>query len=206
MRIVAVSDVHTRFARIEVPDGDVFVVAGDLCEMEELEQADAWLRRLPHRTKLYVPGNHDLGLVYDSSLIQSATVLIDELVCINGLRFYGIPAPSRGREVPKAPESFVDVLITHEPPHLIRDWNEEGANFGSEAVLRAAHTAQPRLHVFGHAHAAAGAETRGGTLFANVSMPSTDNASELCTAAVFEVGFAGAVLIEPNRKGSDLDA
>ncbi|XVQ09420.1 metallophosphoesterase [Spirillospora sp. CA-255316] len=63
MRIVAVADTHTFHHELTIPDGDVFVHAGDLCRigkgLHELEHAADWLHALPHPTKIVVAGNHD---------------------------------------------------------------------------------------------------------------------------------------------------
>ena len=63
MRIVAVADTHT-FQRDlgDLPDGDVFIHAGDLIRagtLDELEGVADWLRALPHAHKIIVAGNHD---------------------------------------------------------------------------------------------------------------------------------------------------
>jgi hypothetical protein len=65
MRIVAVADTHLFTDDLTVPDGDVFVHAGDLCRggsIEELHEAAGWLASLPHRHKVIVAGNHDWAL------------------------------------------------------------------------------------------------------------------------------------------------
>jgi len=62
MRIVSVSDTHTFGRRIQVPDGDLLVHAGDLTfrgtEAEVAGELD-WFASLPHARKLFVAGNHD---------------------------------------------------------------------------------------------------------------------------------------------------
>lgn len=61
-RLVALSDTHTH--KIDVPSGDVLIHAGDLTNtgsVAELNKALMWLGSLPHRRKIVVPGNHDLG-------------------------------------------------------------------------------------------------------------------------------------------------
>jgi|GEM_PF-2322727 len=63
MRIVCLSDTHCQTNSIDVPDGDVLIVAGDVClsgNDNELASFDAFLERLPYRHKLFVAGNHDL--------------------------------------------------------------------------------------------------------------------------------------------------
>ncbi|CAJ1372436.1 unnamed protein product [Effrenium voratum] len=68
VRCVAMSDTHCQLtaeqAR-EVPAGDVFLHAGDICmkgTKEELMEFNNWLGLLPHRYKVVIAGNHDLCL------------------------------------------------------------------------------------------------------------------------------------------------
>lgn len=62
LRIVAVADTHLFQHELAIPDGDVFVHAGDLCrggDLAELAEVAAWVRTLPHAVKVIVAGNHD---------------------------------------------------------------------------------------------------------------------------------------------------
>jgi len=63
MRIVCLSDTHCQTNSIDVPDGDVLIIAGDVClngHEHELQGFDEFLWRLPHKHKLFVAGNHDV--------------------------------------------------------------------------------------------------------------------------------------------------
>ena len=67
VRFVVVSDTHNRqeSTPINVPDGDVLLHCGDLTQLgrsEEFKKANAWLTSLPHKTKIVIAGNHDIGL------------------------------------------------------------------------------------------------------------------------------------------------
>lgn len=66
IRIVAVSDTHSHphWTR-DIPPGDVFIHCGDLTRAGtrgQLERVWDEIAGLPHRVKLVVAGNHDLGL------------------------------------------------------------------------------------------------------------------------------------------------
>lgn len=65
MRIVVTSDTHFETDPAKIPDGDVFIHAGDLMysgqEGEWYPRLD-WLAALPHKTKILVPGNHDFHI------------------------------------------------------------------------------------------------------------------------------------------------
>lgn len=62
MRLVATADTHFPFTPEQVPDGDVFIHAGDLMYSGYLPE---WYARveslaaLPHKVKILVAGNHD---------------------------------------------------------------------------------------------------------------------------------------------------
>jgi predicted MPP superfamily phosphohydrolase len=62
LRLVCLSDTHFPPSAIQIPEGDVLIVAGDVClrgHDYELELFDRFLGQLPHRHKLLVAGNHD---------------------------------------------------------------------------------------------------------------------------------------------------
>lgn len=66
LRLVATSDTHKSVDPKSIPDGDVFVHAGDLMTtgyLDEWRWAVDWLAALPHKTKIFVPGNHDFHMV-----------------------------------------------------------------------------------------------------------------------------------------------
>jgi hypothetical protein len=64
-RFVCLSDTHCSHAKLEIPDGDVLLHAGDFCTVgtpEELEDFASWLDTLPHLVKIVIAGNHDAVL------------------------------------------------------------------------------------------------------------------------------------------------
>lgn len=65
MRLVMTSDTHFPFSEDRIPDGDVFIHAGDLMYtgyQDEWEKRLESLGRLEHKTKIIVPGNHDFHI------------------------------------------------------------------------------------------------------------------------------------------------
>lgn len=65
VRFVCLSDTHSWHAKHEVPEGDVFLHAGDFTrngEQEDIASFAAWLKALPHRHKVVIAGNHDLPM------------------------------------------------------------------------------------------------------------------------------------------------
>src|SRR6187200_3451602 len=98
MRIVAISDTHSKHEQIVVPAGDVLVHAGDITlygKLDELHAFNHWLGRLPHRHKIVIAGNHDKILQERSdlarSILKNAIYLQDEAITIEGIKFYGSP-------------------------------------------------------------------------------------------------------------------
>jgi Icc-related predicted phosphoesterase len=175
-RLVFLSDTHNQLSQIAVPDGDILIHAGDACRLKTLEEVALFNRdmmALPHKRKLYLPGNHDpfdeepdMALVLlDPSIIY----LADRLVTIMGLRIYGMPwTPSLGAgnynafalppaslemsKVCSAIPDNLDVLVTHGPPYEILDEHPDGSRAGCTTLRRRVEMIRPRVHVFGHVH------------------------------------------------------
>ncbi|KAF4226981.1 hypothetical protein CNMCM6805_003733 [Aspergillus fumigatiaffinis] len=61
IRVVCISDTHT-LEWDDIPDGDLLIHAGDLCNdgsIREIQAAVDWLQTLPHPHKVVICGNHD---------------------------------------------------------------------------------------------------------------------------------------------------
>ena len=189
MRIVAVADTHLFTDDLVVPDGDVFVHAGDLCRggtLDELAVAAAWITALPHRHKVIVAGNHDWALADHAeearAVLAAFTYLEDSEAVIDGVRFYGSPwqpafndwAFNLPRGEPLAAvwrriPAGLDVLITHGPPEGFGDASPVGGRAGCADLRRRVLEVPPRLHLFGHIHQDGGVWQEGLTTFANVT-------------------------------------
>lgn len=66
LRFVCMSDTHSLIRNItfDVPDGDVFIHAGDFTkcgQRDEVIQFNKWLATLPHKHKIVIAGNHELS-------------------------------------------------------------------------------------------------------------------------------------------------
>jgi Icc-related predicted phosphoesterase len=189
LRLVLLSDTHQLHREVDVPDGDVFIHAGDFTMFSESMQAvvdlNDWLGELPHRYKIVVPGNHELFLEADPSersMLDNAIVLIDEGIVVEGLRIWGSPvtplyggafglsfARDRKRLYARIPRD-IDVLITHGPPFGILDTAPvSGLHEGCRELLRAVTRVRPKLHVFGHIHTAYGVFRTEHTTFVNAA-------------------------------------
>lgn len=150
VKIVAISDVHNLHYVMKhpVPDGDILLIAGDVTvygKLEEFEDFNNWLLKLPHRYKVMIAGNHDCGLdegMYptDDTVKKCREVItgITHYLNNSGVRLYGI----KFWGVPETPEFFnwafntprnemdqvwkkvpkdTQVLISHGPPHNYGD-------------------------------------------------------------------------------------
>lgn len=73
VRFVCMSDTHslTHNIKFDIPDGDVFIHAGDFTkcgQQEEVQEFNRWLGELPHKYKVVIAGNHELS--FDPTFIH----------------------------------------------------------------------------------------------------------------------------------------
>ena len=173
MKIVAISDTHGMHDKVNVPDGDLLIHAGDFCSYgtrQDLEDFCLWLKVLPHKYKIVVAGNHDRiaqeNFAFTNGVIDSAGAIYleDDLAVINGIKIYGSPwtpifmnwyfMSNRGADIAKkwAKIPFdTDVLVTHGPPYGIMD-KVNHLSQGCEDLLCRIKELDLLAHVFGHIH------------------------------------------------------
>ncbi|TFK54711.1 Metallo-dependent phosphatase [Heliocybe sulcata] len=181
VRVVCISDTHSHHQELPpLVDGDILIHAGDLTNSgteQELYSALQWLADQPHPHKIFIAGNHDKALIGTNperaailSAFPSLTYLEESSLTLNvrgrTLVVYGSPlTPKHGSwpfQYPRsAPEQahwsqiplHTDILVTHGPPAHHCDLGS-----GCASLLAALWAVRPRLHVFGHIHAARGVE------------------------------------------------
>jgi predicted phosphohydrolase len=218
MRLVAVADTHLFTDDLPaVPDGDVFVHAGDMCrsgELSELEHAAAWIRSLPHRHKIVVAGNHDRSFEDEPRAARQAlgddVVYLQDAGCeLEGVSFWGSPwqpefhswafnlprgdaLAERWARIPVG----VDVLVTHGPPAGFGDASSMTGRQGCEDLLARVRDAKPRVHLFGHIHEDGGAWHDAGTWFVNCTTWECERA-----ATVVDITPGGVDVFAPPRGG-----
>jgi len=192
LRIVAISDTHGLHRRLVLPPGDVLVHAGDITPKGEIavvrDLAD-WLVAQPFKHKIVIAGNHDFCLdisqpQYDARAWQAFEergihYLLDSSRTIDGVKFYGSPwCPhlsgwaffDRERDQFERAPCDIDVLVTHAPPHGIRDSSSDVHHFGSRHIVRYVNRCpRLKLHVFGHVHMHHGQNRIGAVTFVNAS-------------------------------------
>lgn len=167
MKIVAISDVHGKWNKVNIPECDLLISAGDYSfrgESHMIRDFHKWLNKQTAKHVISVQGNHETGVEKDFLLAKQIALeacprvhFIDEgLVEIEGLKiwcsaitpwFYNwawnrYPGDDIQRHWDKI-LSGVDIVVTHGPCHRILDGvTEFDPNLG-EIVLR--HTGCPQL-------------------------------------------------------------
>jgi hypothetical protein len=194
LRLVFASDTHERHQGLIVPDGDVFVHAGDFTMLGSTKAIKAfsdWIRALPHPNKIVIAGNHDIAFEETPKAARQALqdgedgliYLQDNGVTIQGVSFWGSPWQPAffdwAFNLPRGPviaakwdmiPAGTDVLITHGPPMGILDLVPGGGHVGCADLLERIYDLQPRVHAFGHIHEGTGMDGRDGTTFVNASI------------------------------------
>lgn len=145
MKIVVISDTHTRFDKLVIPECDLLISCGDYSNngtIAEVVSFHKWLNKQPAKYKISVQGNHERGVqnnyVLSKNLAEQecpGVFFIDEgLIVIKGIRIWcSAITPeylnwawnrARGEEIKehwdKIPND-IDILVTHGPPYLILD-------------------------------------------------------------------------------------
>lgn len=189
MKIVCIADTHNLTDELELPDGDVLVVAGDICgqgRLGEVAHFHRFIKEQSHRHKVVIAGNHDwpFMLKADADEIRALkhdVIYLQDSGCeIDGVRFWGSPwQPEffgwafnlyRGKALAEKwamiPDD-TDVLLTHTPPYGILDRLFSGESVGCDDLTEALVRVRPKLHVFGHIHNDYGIEERGWTIYVN---------------------------------------
>ena len=193
VKVVCISDTHCKLHKVNVPDGDILIHAGDSTfqgSTHEISDFFKALAKLPHKHKVVISGNHDWMFEND---LPKAKLLIpadkgivylqDTMVELEGLKIYGSPWQpwfcdwafnvERGSKL-KVIWSLIpddaDVVVTHGPPLGIRDLTPRGEAVGCEDLAEAIRRVKPQLHVFGHIHAGYGMSCIDGVTYVNASI------------------------------------
>jgi len=202
LRIVATSDTHYKVdVKKWIPDGDVFSHAGDLMRTgypSDFEEQLEWLAELPHKTKLYVPGNHDFHLqVYPGPALQQlrnvgVTVVglpgnthFQTYVLDNGKRVLGLPyvtglprwafnaTPDIIHDVlvsATRTDGKPDIVVSHSPVNGFLDTVPGNKHVGIDAYVPFRRGVKPAYWICGHIHESYGEMVYDETTFLNVAM------------------------------------
>jgi len=192
MRILCLSDTHGRHRRLQIPEADILLFAGDMGATSFSRLADFadWLASipLPAERKIIISGNHD-GVFERhpneaQKYLDGIAIYLENSYCtVDGLKVYGTPVslafnnwffniPDDGSiqaywdPIPLD----TDILLTHQPPLGILDSDSRQRNLGCPRLLSRVREIQPRLHCFGHIHPGYGLHSIGTTTFVNASI------------------------------------
>ena len=179
MKFVCVSDFHTQYEKLTLPKiADVLIIAGDIGIDSSVYAVrfTNWLDKQPFTYKIVIGGNHDGGLLDDSTINhvidKNCIYLLDDYIEIEGIKIWGSPytptfnnwyfMADRGEEIRKhwnlIPED-VDIIVTHGPPYGILDTVEErkdNIHLGCDELVKAINRIKPVYHIFGHIHSSGG--------------------------------------------------
>jgi Icc-related predicted phosphoesterase len=193
MKMVNFSDTHSKHSGIDIPDGDILVITGDVIGHDDhaywqLKDFSDFVSFLPHKYKLFVPGNHDstFSLYPESAraMLSYCKVLINEGCTIEGINFWGTPiqpffndwyfnekSEEKRYEYFKMIPEDCNVLLTHCPPFGILDKGFKGEHAGDKMLLkRIKELKNLKYVVFGHLHNSYGTQEIDGIKFVNCSL------------------------------------
>jgi Icc-related predicted phosphoesterase len=200
MKIVSISDTHNRMDITKIPDGDLLIHAGDATNSGSVEELSYFFDifcSLPHKHKIFVPGNHDILMEQDTSLAlvlwkmrakKNDHVLINSSVMIEGLKVFGFPyvpiingrwvfeknSADLQRKVNRIPED-VDILVSHSPAYGILDVFPDSLGIEHSYGIKAfdgnffRKMKNLKLFVCGHIHESFGEQEFNGITFQNVA-------------------------------------
>lgn len=199
MKIVCISDTHNFHDRLEVPEGDMLIHAGDFTlagSLSEVLDFNDWLGTLSHKHKIIIAGNHDTcfgeNKMLGFKMITNGTYLLNSGVDIEGIKIWGSPltptfkgmrggltfhADRDGKAMKRTWQGIpknLDILITHGAPFRVLDYvvsgSDAGKNVGDAVLAEKVKQRKPKYHIFGHIHEGYGTVKVGRTKFINCSV------------------------------------
>jgi len=182
LKIDCISDTHTQHRKIKLPGGDIMIHSGDCTSGVRLPAALEfldWYQEQPYSHRILVPGNHDTIFEMSPKLMEEecqkrGIILLNDSGCeIEGIKIWGSPVQpwfydwsfnrQRGADIRRHWDLIphdTEILITHGPPHKIRDEVPRGdgstEHVGCEDLYQKIIQTEVKLHVFGHIHEGGG--------------------------------------------------
>jgi len=174
MKIVSISDTHSKHNELEIPECDLFIHGGDFTYFSnggESEIIDflTWFSLQPAKHKVFIAGNHEVlweskEQYFKNKIPEGVYYLNDSMVEIDGIKIWGSPITpyfygwaynrNRGEEIKKhwdlIPDD-IDILVTHGPAFGIMD-KAGNEHVGCEELLFALQRVKPKMHLHGHMH------------------------------------------------------
>lgn len=193
MKVVALSDVHSKLGKVKLPDADLLVISGDLTiggSIKEYSQLNHACGDIKHKFKygiLLCEGNHDfLGEKQPSladSLIHHAKLVRHNAITINGIKFFITPynkwyfnwafniwPGEQSQKIWAQIPNDTEVLVSHGPPYETLDCPPNKEHVGDVDLWNRIQLLHKlKLHIFGHIHHSAGFEQRDKVWYVNAS-------------------------------------
>jgi Icc-related predicted phosphoesterase len=204
MRLICASDFHgTLPLPVEIPEGDVLCIAGDICpnfkpfrpEEPHLQANwlqdvfDPWCAKLNVKTVIAGLGNHDFyeGREHLLPKLRNCKILVDEGITLNGVKFWSTPwslpfydwsynaDEYRLEQIYEKIPDDTRVLLSHGPAKDYHDWVPGNRNVGSVALLNRLRQFTHKVTVCtGHTHSNHGVIWDGNIQFVGCSLLDED--------------------------------
>jgi len=197
MKIIAISDTHSKHRSLKLPEGDMIIHAGDSTKEgteDEVINFLWWFSTLKFKYKIFIAGNHDFFFdgqneKYLSGILPKGIIYLnDSGVVIEGINIWGSPITpwlydgafnrNNGKNISKHWKLIpptTDILITHGPAYGILDKNRVSSSVGCRSLKRVINKIQPKLHIFGHIHESYGQINTGNTTFINACLTDAED-------------------------------
>lgn len=188
MKLLAVSDIHDSLENLKkiknkTGNCDITIVAGDLTNFGEEQEAKKALDILRPCRILAIPGNLDTSKVTEALEKQNASIhrqkTTIDCYCLAGMGGGRIGEAGRvlysEEQIAGTLSKLLQgekniILVTHAPPLGTKlDLSRKGNHAGSWAVRKAIEQFQPLLAISGHIHESNGTDKIGNTLCLNVA-------------------------------------
>ena len=188
-RIVVCSDTHGKHRELQIPEGDVFIFAGDFEIRNNLDlfEMSEWLKELPQKNVVAIFGNHDFTehteIKYMKEMFGRVHLLFNEFINVDGFKIWGSPySPYFNNWAWMQPDNMLkdiwdtipletEIVVTHTMPYGILDGVlPKMQSVGSLTLKDRIKEVQPYIQIGGHLHESFGQYTDGKTDYYNVSV------------------------------------
>lgn len=195
MKIDCISDTHGHHKKLMLPGGDMLIHSGDCSAQGELDEVLGfldWFKEQDYSHRVLIAGNHDfifelIPEQMEEECKNRQIILLNDSGCeIEGIKIWGSPIQpwffdwafnrERGSDIKKHWDLIpanTEILITHGPPHAIRDEvyqkGRPSRHVGCEDLYKKILQTQVKLHVFGHIHEGVGHAYLEGRTYVNAS-------------------------------------
>ena len=190
MKIVSLSDTHTKHRQITIPKGDILIYAGDfeIRNIIDLVEMRDWLNELPFKYIVTIFGNHDFTEPASNEYLKEVFgkkihYLCNDSIIIKGLRIWGssysplfndwawMKSDNNLKEIWDKIPKGTNIVVTHAPCYGILDQVlPRMESVGSRTLKDRIKEIKPSIHLCGHIHESAGRYTDGKTDYFNVSV------------------------------------